>query len=74
MFFLWWLKSARRHLDQRHATAQKELKKSKALLATDRHTIVEPLRAAEERNHFSDIIRDALGAGYGPGGDKEGVQ
>jgi hypothetical protein len=74
MFFLWWLKSARRHLDQRHELAQKELKKSETLLATDRRVIVEPLRAAEQRNHFSDIIRDALGTGYGPEGGREREQ
>lgn len=70
MFFLWWLKSARRLLTQRHQIAEKELARSKALLAEDRRNIVLPLRAADQRNHFSDIIRDALDVGYGPAGRK----
>jgi hypothetical protein len=70
MFFLWWLKSARRHLTQRHQIAEKELARSKALLAEDRRNIVLPLRAADQRNHFSDVICDALDVGYGPAGRK----
>ena len=72
MFFLWWLRSARQHLTHRHTIAQKELARSKALLAEDRRNIVLPLRVADQRNHFSDIIRDALDVGYGTTGRKEG--
>lgn len=64
-FRFWWSSSFRHHVDQQHATAQQELKKSKAMLAEDRAAIVKPLREADQRNHFSDIIRDALGTGYG---------
>lgn len=65
MSLLWWRKSARRDLTHQNAVAENELRTSRALLAQDRRTIVAPLRYADERNHFSDMIRSALDVGYG---------
>lgn len=44
--------------------AEAELATSKKLLAEDRREFVYPLATEHQRNRFSDMIRDALEAGY----------
>lgn len=46
------------------ARATVELATSKRLLAEDRRRLVYPLATEHQRNRFSDMIRDALEAGY----------
>ncbi len=61
---LWWLKSFRRHREARSAEAERQLKLSQRLRDQDRREIIDPLQHVEQRNHFSELIREALQAGY----------
>lgn len=63
---LWsnWLRAWRRSHDSKDA-ADREVEHSSRRLAETRD-LMRPLADIHERNQFSDMIRDALVAGYGP--------
>lgn len=63
---LWWSKAVRERLRHRHAEADRQLRESRRLREEDQRTIVRPMRAADAKNHFSELIRAAIVDGYGP--------
>lgn len=61
-WLVWW-----RHRHQWKADAvqaEVELETSREMLREDREHLVHPLARANQRNMFSDMIRDALEVGY----------
>lgn len=53
---------------ERVAAAQREVDLSRQRLRDTREQIVEPLKAAAERNNFALLIAQSLAQGHGKGG------
>lgn len=53
---------------ERVAAAQREVDLSRQRLRDTREQIVEPLKAAAERNNFALLITQSLAQGHGKGG------
>lgn len=61
-WLMWW--KHRHEWKEGVRQAEAELEKSERLLREDREHLAHPLAAANKRNMFSDMMRDALELGY----------
>jgi hypothetical protein len=59
-----WLWRLASHARDQQQHAETEVARSQAALAETEQRLAHPLLRANQRNHYSDIIRDALQLGY----------